>query len=227
MNPRTLILGAVSCVLLFSVVSSADEAPLYGDGAPPACAFRDRPCMNGPKLSFALEAGASTWNEGGPFGYAEGLGKAASPGPSWGVRFGVELTRWIAVEGHYLGMSNLVNRDVTPSGTIHLISSAAIAEVRVTLPLPFVQPYLFTGPGIYSTGIAGSESSRNASPFYSSTEFGIPIGVGIAVPVSDCISFGGEMAYHRLFGEALADDDEIGGGDLTTFNAVLRFRIPD
>ena len=37
------------------------------------------------------------------------------------------------------------------------------------------------------------------------------------------MSIGGELTYHRLFGEGFtANEEEIGGGDVTTFNAVVR-----
>ncbi len=59
----------------------------------------------------------------------------------------------------------------------------------------------------------------------SSTEFGLPVGLGFGVPITERLSLGGELTYHRFFGESLAADDEIGGGEPTSFSAVLRMRL--
>ena len=112
-----------------------------------------------------------------------------------------------------------------PTGAVALLTNAGNAEVRFTVPLKHVQPYLFTGAGIYSTTITGSDAAKLGSPLFASTELGIPIGLGVAFPITGAISLGGELTYHRLFGEAFSNNDDIGGGDLTTLNAMVRAKL--
>jgi hypothetical protein len=39
------------------------------------------------------------------------------------------------------------------------------------------------------------------------------------------MSVGAEMTYHRFFGESFSENEDIGGGEPLTINAVLRFRF--
>ena len=222
MNTR-LVAAALGAFLLASS-AWADLRSLDGDQPPPPCQFRQRPC-GGPHFTLAVETGVNAWNEGQPFAFGVGVGSSTSAGPDWGFRVGFEFTRWLAIDAHYVGMSNLAQRFVSTGGPIHLFTNAAIAEARFTLPLSYVQPYVFIGAGVYGTAIVGSDDARAATPMTRSTEFGLPVGIGVTVPVTDTFSVGTEITYHRLFGESLADDDEIGGGEPTTFNAVLRIRL--
>lgn len=164
-------------------------------------------------------------NEGGPFGFDTGVGTVTTLGTAWGARVGVEFLRWFAIDAHYIGMRDHANGLGAPNGSVSLLTSAVTGEARFTLPTPFVQPYLFVGAGVYSTSITGSDGAKAASPLYGSTEFGMPIGIGANVSLGRALTIGPELTYHRLFGEAFADDDEIGGGDFLTFNLVLRARL--
>jgi hypothetical protein len=188
------------------------------------CGFIHHPCMY-PHLALAVEGGVAIFNESGPFGFTTGVGAGTYPGASWGLRVGVELLRWLAIDAHYIGMDNHARANRAPVGAVGLFTNAATAELRFTLPIPYVQPYLFTGAGVYSTSVTGSTTARAASPYFGSTELGVPIGLGVAVQITNALSLGGELTYHRLFGESFATDDDVGGGDLTTFNLLLRGRI--
>ena len=191
---------------------------------PPPCYFRDRPCSF-PHLTLGFEGGVGAFEEGSPFGFGKGTGSGVSPGPSWGFRIGWEFTRWLAVDAHYMGTINLIGKDYSPAGPARLVTNAD-AEVRLTLPLSYVQPYLFVGAGIYGTSISGATAeARLGTAFNGSTEPGVPMGVGVGIPITEQFSIGAEATYHFFIGEKFSADEDIAGGDVTTFNAVLRVRI--
>jgi len=143
-------------------------------------------------------------------------------GPAWGLRAGLEATRWFAIEAHYMGMFNHADDAVSSGGSRGLLTSAIAAELRFTVPTRYVQPYVFFGPGWYSTAVTGSSASTHLNH---SGEFGVPIGVGFQVPLAHGLSLGAEATYHRLFGESFADDEDFEGGDPFTANAALRFHL--
>ncbi len=232
---RAIAFGGFLGASLFCHVASADEpTPLAQDSSAdavasahpdkPQCGLIHRPCAY-PHLALAVEGGVVVLNESGPFGFTTGVGSITSAGPSWGARVGVDLLSWFSIDAHYIGMHNAAKGVAAPAGSVGLLTNAATGELRFTVPLRYVQPYLFTGAGVYSTSITGAAAARAASPLYGSTELGVPIGIGFGIPITPGLSLGAELTYHRLFGESFADDDAIGGGDLTTFNAVLRARL--
>ena len=135
-----------------------------------------------PHLALAIDGGVSAFNESGPFGFNTGIGSITSAGPAWGARVGVELLKWFAIDVHYSGMDNHATGAGTPNGSVHLLTNAGTGELRFTAPLPYVQPYLFAGAGVYSTSITGSASAKAASPLFGHTEFGVPLGVGLKDP---------------------------------------------
>jgi hypothetical protein len=196
-------------------VSEPPPAP-----APASCTYRGGCAF--PHLVLGVDLGVSHFAEGSPFGFGTGTGSITSLGPSWGLRFGVELASWFAIEAHYVGMTNHADDSVSVGGGRGLFTNAAAAELRFTAPTPYVQPYLFFGAGWYATAVTGSSTSTQLTQ---SSELGVPIGVGFQVPLSHGLSLGAEMTYHRLFGESFAEDEEIGGGDPLTIAAALRFRL--
>jgi hypothetical protein len=119
-------------------------------------------------------------------------------------------------------MSNATDADRNAGVSRHFFTNAIVAEFRFTAPIPYVQPYLFVGGGLYSTSLTGSSASTELT---GSTEFGLPIGVGFSVPLSRGVSLGAEGVYHRLFSESFSDNEDIGGGEPSSANAVLRFRL--
>ena len=205
---------ALLCSSLTLLVSSS----AFAQDTEAQCTLSQHACSY-PHLSAAVDGGVSHWGEGSPFGFDTSLGSITAWGPAWGLRIGVEIKRWFAVDAHYIGAYNRADQSVSVGGRRGLLTSAATAEARFTVPLHLVQPYAFIGAGAYSTSISGSSTSTQLT---SSTELGVPIGLGFGVPLAPGLSLGAEMVYHRLFGESLAPDDEIGGGDPLTINAVLR-----
>ncbi len=187
----------------------------------PSCTLSHRPCAF-PHLAVAIDGGVSHFTESNPLGFDTGVGSITSTGPAWGARVGVELLPWFAIDGHYIGMSNRADASQSIGGRRTLLTNAAVAELRFTLPTHSVEPYAFIGAGVYSTKITGTSKS---TPLYGSTEFGVPIGLGLGVPLCPGLSLGAEIAYHRLFGEAFEDNDDIGGGDPTSATVVLRARL--
>lgn len=200
------------------------DAPL--EEAPPPCQFRDRPCSAFPHLTLAIDVGGGAFEEGQPFGFGAGTGSGTSPGPAWGFRVGVELMSWLAIDAHYMGASSLINKDYSPAGPARLVTNAALAEIRLTLPLRYVQPYIFGGFGVYSTTVSGNtHQARNGTEFQASTEPGAPMGFGISIPITERLNLGAEATYHFFIGEKFSYNEELEGGDVTTFNAVLRMRL--
>ena len=198
------------------------------DESTPPVPTHEKPCglinksCKGPHLEASIEGGAASFNESGPFGFSTGIGSASKFGGTWGIRVGASLTKWLALDAHYVGMNNRATGAGTPDGSVSLFTSGVTGEFRLTAPIPYVQPYIVGGAGVYTTSVTGGDVALRKSPLYGSTEFGIPMGVGLTIPISNGVSVGGEATYHRFFGEAFSDVEEIGGGDLTTFAGVVR-----
>jgi hypothetical protein len=186
-----------------------------------SCTWSHHPCSY-PHLVLALDLGVSHFTESGPFGFDTSVGSITKTGPAWGARVGMEFLPWFALEAHYVGMSNRAVDSVSVGGSRGLLTNAAVAEFRFTLPTKYIQPYIFLGVGVYSTSITGSSTSTSLT---SSTELALPVGIGFGVPITPGISVGAEAMYHRLVGESFAANDDIGGGDPVSANAVLRFRL--
>ncbi|HEY3820162.1 MAG TPA: hypothetical protein VGL81_23520 [Polyangiaceae bacterium] len=192
--------------------------------------FAMGPCRNrawtGPLITFGLDFGVAAMTEAGPFGFGKGIGGATYAGPSWGFRASVELLPWLGLEGRYLGAYNGGQGSVTPSGSVGFLSTGGEAVLRVTAPLPFVRPYVLGGVGYYDITLAGGSAAQAASVLHSSAQPGIPMGVGVDIPLTWYLSLGVEAAYHFQLGESFASvtTNGIDGGDITTFGAVLRAR---
>jgi hypothetical protein len=143
------------------------------------------------------------------------------------LRAGVELLRWLALEADYVGMYNSTQSSVSPSGAVGYFTSGVDALVRLTAPLPYVHPYLLVGVGYYDHALMGSSTAKAGSVMTSSTQPDIPMGVGIDVPLTWHMSLGAEATYHFAIGESYSavTANNIGGGDVSTFTAVMRFRL--
>jgi hypothetical protein len=185
----------------------------------------------GPELMFGGDLGLSTMTESGPFGFNKGVGGVTGAGPAWGVRAGVELFRWLGVEARYVGMYNSAQHSVSPTGSVGFLTTGGEAVVRLTAPTPYVRPYVFGGAAYYDVGLIGSSSARAGSVLFSSAQVGIPLGFGFDVPLSWYLSLGLEATYHFQLGENYSTATttkggaSIDGGDLSTFNAVVRVRL--
>jgi len=166
-------------------------------------------------------------NEGGPFGFNQGVGAVTDAGPAWGLRVGVELFPWLALEAHYVGMYNATQASVSPAGSVGILTTGGDAVVRLTAPLPYVHPYVFGGVGYYANAVVGPVAALSASQLSSSYEPGVLMGVGLDVPLSWHLSLGVEATYHHLQGEVFSSNtaNGIDGGDLSTVNLVARFRL--
>jgi Outer membrane protein beta-barrel domain len=201
------------------VPSDLLQAPLERKAV--SCTWSDRRCAY-PHLVAGLDAGVGHFSEGNPFGFKTSTGSVTYLGPTWGARFGAEFKPWFAVEAHYLGFYNRAHASVSVGGRSSLITNAIVAELRFTAPTPYVQPYLFFGAGLYSTSVGGSAASTELT---GSTELGVPLGIGVQVLLPRGFSVGAEATYHRFFNESFSENEEIGGGEPTTGNLVLRARF--
>lgn len=187
--------------------------------------FAMGPCRerrwSGPELELGVSVGVSVMDESGPLGLRNGVGSVTSAGPAWSVLAGVEFLPWLALEGHYLGMYDSASASVSSSGGF--LTSAGTAVVRLSAPLPFVHPYAFGGVGYYNIGFTGP----SASVLHSSSQTGIPMGIGVDVPLSYHLSVGVEASYNFQLGESYSDvtTNGIDGGDITRFDLVWRARL--
>lgn len=162
---------------------------------------QDRP-WTGPEFMFGLDVGVSKFNESGPFGFGNGIGSVTSAGPAWGLRAGIELIPWLALEGHYVGMSNGVQASVSPTGSLSYFSTGAEALVRFTLPLRYVRPYIAGGVGYIDYALSGSSAAKAGTSMNSTSQPDIPMTVGLDVPLSWHVSVGAEATYHFNIGES-------------------------
>ena len=177
---------------------------------------------DGPRLTWGGELGMGAWVEDGPFGFGNGTGAATSAGPAWGVRVGVDVLPFLGFEARYQGMYNEGNASVRSGGYVSLLTNSGSVVMRLIAPIPFVRPYLFGGVGLYDTRVLGSASARQASSLTDSFEWGIPMGVGVDVPLGRRVSIGVEGAFHLLMGESLSTREEFEGGDPVTLSAIVR-----
>jgi hypothetical protein len=179
------------------------------------------------RLMFGLDLGVVRMNESGPFGFGNGVGSVTEPGPSWGLRAGVELLPWLAFDARYVGTYAGLQSSVSPAGTLGFLTTAGEVVARFTVPLPYVHPYVLGGIGYYDVALAGREGAKAASPLFSSAQVGIPLGFGLDVPLTWHLSLGAEATYHFQLGESysLVKTNGIDGGDLSTFNFVVRVRL--
>lgn len=211
---------------------TSDQPAAPDDGCRDRWLGTSRSCRNrawaGPELMLGVDLGFSAMTETGPFGLNNGVGGATQAGPAWGVRAGVEVLPWLGFEARYVGMYNGIQASMSPAGGAAFFTTGGEAVARLTLPMiPFVHPYAFGGVGYYSTSLVGSSVARGATPFNSSSEPGVPMGVGFDDPLTWYMSIDAEATYHFLIGESFSavTTNEIGGGDYSTVNAVLRVRL--
>jgi hypothetical protein len=182
---------------------------------------------SGPRLFFGIDLGVAKMNESGPFGFDTGVGTITEAGPSWGVRVGVEVLPWLAFEARYLGVYAAARASASTTGSVGLLTTGAEGVVRLTAPLPFVHPYVFGGFAYYDVALSGSSEAKAGSVLFSSSQPGVPIGFGLDVPLTGHLSVGAEATYHFMLGEVYSNvtTNGIDGGDVSTFNAVLRARL--
>jgi opacity protein-like surface antigen len=178
-------------------------------------------------MTMGVDIGVSAMNESGPLGFHNGVGTVTEPGPAWGLRIGVDLLTWLGIEGRYLGMYDSARSSVSPAGSIGYLTSGVDALARLTAPLPYVHPYVVGGAGYYAVSLAGSSRSTGASVMHSSSQPALVVGFGVDVPLSWHLSVGAEADYHHQSNETYSSvtTNGIDGGDLTTFNIVMRARL--
>jgi Outer membrane protein beta-barrel domain len=178
-----------------------------------------------PVLTWGFELGAGHLNEGHPFAFDEGAGSVTKAGPAWGARVGVDVLSWLGFEARYLGAFNDGRSSVTRAGDVAYVLTSGQLILRLTLPVAYVRPYVFSGIGIYNFQLTGNGAARDASMLNSTTQAGVPIGIGLEVPVSWHVSFAAEATYHFQLGESFSAVESISGADLSTLTGVMRFRL--
>lgn len=231
--------SSLSVVLLAGILSAP---PALAQDAPPASAhdaiedfcradwFAMGPCRDrrwtGPEISMGVDFGVAAMTEAGPFGFGRGVGSATDVGPAWGFRASVELLRWLGLEGRYLGAYNAARGSVSPAGSVGFLSTGGEAVLRLSAPIPFVHPYVLGGVGYYDMALVGGSTAQAASVLHSSSQPDIPMGVGVAVPLTWYLSLDVEATYHFQLGESFASvtTNGVDGGDITTFEVALRAR---
>ncbi len=226
MRTLTPVALALSVGLLWSDASWAQTADGCRDNWLAFGPCRDRP-WEGPRFTFGVDLGVSAMNESGPLGFGVGVGTVTEAGPAWGLRVGVDLLSWVGLEARYVGMYNSVQSAVSPAGSVGFATSGVDALARLTAPLPFVNPYVVGGIGYYDVSLAGSSQARSASVMHPSSQPALVVGIGLEVPLTWRLAAGVEADYHHQSNESYSavTTNGIDGGDLTTFNVVVRARL--
>ena len=208
-------------VTIVAAAISAHSATALAQEAKPS--ERDR----WPEITLGVDIGVSVMNENGPFGFGNGVGAVTTPGPAWGARAGVGVLPWLGFEARYVGMSNPAQTSVSPTGSVGFLTTGALGVVRFVAPLPFVHPYAFVGIGYYDVALTGLSSATAGSTLHSSSQAGIPMGIGLDVPLTRRLSAGLEATYHFQLSESYSSVTRggIDGGDLSTLCSVLRLRL--
>jgi hypothetical protein len=135
-------------------------------------------------------------------------------GFAYGARVGINLGRFLALEGRYLGATGIdPGRTAFNSGAIDLKLAAPIAlgpAGRTAL-----LPYVTGGLGIYGFR---EDSVGRALPQ-------VPVGVGLMIDVNEDIGIGGEFMYHFLFDSALGNGADRSSTDVwnLTANVIYHF----
>ena len=160
--------------------------------------------------------------EGGPFGFNSGTGTVTQWGPNWGLRLGVDFLSWLGLEGRYEG-AYLSGNSRAPD--VAYLMNGGEAVVRLTIPTPFVRPYFFGGIGYYSVDLLGSSAAQTFSGLNSWRGAGIPMGVGLDIPLSWHVSLAAEATFRFFLKESFSALDDRAGADLTSFTGVVRFRL--
>ena len=173
------------------------------------------PRRHRPRLTASLEAGVGALVEGGPFGFGSGTGSIVNAGPTYGLRVGVDFLPWIGVEGRWIGAYFPGAR-----GGYGYVMNGAEAVVRLAIPTPYVRPYIFAGIGYYAFSLTGSQSTLE-----STSQPGVPMGIGLEIPLSWHVSFAIEGAFRFQIGEVFSPVDDVGGADVTTLTGLMRVRF--
>jgi hypothetical protein len=175
-------------------------------------------------VTLGLDLGVSAMNESGPFGFHNGIGAVTTAGPAWGARVGLEVLTWLALEARYVGMYDSAQASVSPAGGLGYLTSGVEGVVRATAPLPMVRPYVLVGGGYYDNALVGAATARAGSILRSSSQPGVPMGVGFDVPITRQFSVSAEATYHFNVGESFSavTRNGVDGGDISTFDCGLR-----
>jgi opacity protein-like surface antigen len=210
---------AIILGLLGALISTEARA---GTGLPEPESLHDWP-----RIVVGVDLGVAKMVESGPFGFNNGVGSVTGAGASWGARAGVEFFDWLAVEARYSGSRTSVHASAAPAGSLAFVSTAADLTLRLSAPLPWVHPYIFGGMGYNQVSLAGSTEARAGSPLHSSGQTEIAMGFGVDVPLTWRLSVGFEATYHFQLSEDFSEDmtNGIDGGDISTFNALVRARF--
>ena len=97
--------------------------------------------------------------------------------------------------------------------------------LRLVVPTPYVRPYVFGGIGYYDFARVGTDVT-GASALVSSSQPGVPMGVGLEVPIARRWSIAVEGTFRFQIGESFAPSNEdIDGADQTTLSGILKLRL--
>jgi len=180
------------------------------------------PTQHRPVATFGAELGLGHYVEGSPFGFDSGTGSVTQTGPVWGLRAGVDFLSWIGVEGRYVGMWN--SGSSRASGLGYVMTGGELV-LRLVVPTPYVRPYVFGGIGYYDFARVGTDVT-GASALVSSSQPGVPMGVGLEVPIARRWSIAVEGTFRFQIGESFAPSNEdIDGADQTTLSGILKLRL--
>ena len=224
MRARNVILATLLVILAWPTAARADDEYYCRENWVGVGRCWRRP-HHRPVLTWGFEFGGGHLEEGHPFAFDDGVGSVTHAGPAWGARIGVDVLSWLGFEARYQGGYFDGKGSVVTAGDVAYVMTSGQFVVRLTLPVPFVRPYVFSGIGVYNFQLIGARDARALSGLNSTTQAGSPIGFGLEVPITWHVSFAVEAVYHFQFGESFSKITDISGGDLSTLTGVMRFRL--
>jgi opacity protein-like surface antigen len=167
---------------------------------------------------FGLQGGITYFTEATPFGTDMGIGKALVPGYNLALRASIEFFPWLAFDLRGRLMNDLGNAAVQFGS---LTTLGVMGAARLTLPLPHVSPYVLLGFGDYHLSASGAQTL-----LVSDSDTAFEVGLGAIIPTGRGFEVGVEYSYSHLNGETLSTNMNADGGDPSTLDIFVQYRLP-
>jgi hypothetical protein len=165
-----------------------------------------------PRLMLGISGGM-----GGFTGDALNLGYV---GPTWGARVGIAFLSWLALEARYVGMWNAGFQNNVGQG-VSLTTNGGYADMRFTLPIRAVQPYVYSGFGAFVTTPIGNSAQLQSSSLRTNTSAVVPIGIGLDIPIRRHWGIGMEFTYNILLSDNFSTNPALNSGDFWDTGTVV------
>jgi hypothetical protein len=149
------------------------------------------------------------------------LGGLNDAGFAYGAKVGINLGRFLAIEGRYLGS---IHGETEIDGATTNFNSAAVDLKLMAMPERSigVTPYVTAGLGVYRFRGGAVEGPGS---LLENTNAQIPVGVGLMANITPNVGIGGEFMYHFLLDNGLFNSPDRAATDVWQATANLIFRL--